>query len=45
MIFLNKTPIKEWYSKQQNTIENSSYGSELVTARIAAEMSIGWISS
>jgi hypothetical protein len=37
LLFVNNTPIK-WYSKRQNTIETSSYGSELVAARIAAEM-------
>lgn len=35
----NKTPVR-WYSKRQNTVESSSYGSELVAARIATEMVI-----
>ena len=39
VMFLNKTPVK-WYSKQQNTIETSTYGSELVAARIATEFAI-----
>jgi hypothetical protein len=37
LLCINKTPIK-WYSKRQNTVESSSYGSELVAARIAVEM-------
>ena len=36
LMYLNKTPVK-WYSKRQNTVETSSYGSELVSARIATE--------
>jgi hypothetical protein len=36
---VNKTPVK-WYSKRQNTVETSTYGSELVAARIAIEMII-----
>jgi hypothetical protein len=36
-IFLNGAPIK-WYSKRQNTIESSTFGSEFVALRIAAEM-------
>jgi hypothetical protein len=36
IISLNKTPIK-FYSKRQNTVESSSYGSELVAGRIATE--------
>jgi hypothetical protein len=36
MISINKTPIK-FYSKRQNTVESSSYGSELVAGRIATE--------
>ncbi|MGH3054647.1 MAG: Ty1/Copia family ribonuclease HI, partial [Gaiellaceae bacterium] len=39
LMFLNNTPIK-WYSKRQNTVETSTYGSELVAARIASEMII-----
>ncbi len=37
IIFLNKTPVK-WYCKRQNTAETSTYGSELVAARIAVEL-------
>ena len=39
LAFLNCTPIR-WYSKRQATVEASTYGSELVTSRIAAEMII-----
>ena len=34
--FLNGTPI-DWYSKKQSTVEMATYGSELVSARIATE--------
>jgi hypothetical protein len=37
LLFVNSTPVK-WYSKRQQTVETSSYGSEIVAARIAAEM-------
>jgi len=37
VIFLNGTPIK-WYSKRQNTIESSTFGSEFMAARTAVEM-------
>ena len=37
LLYLNSTPIK-WYSKRQNTVETSTYGSELVAARIATEL-------
>ncbi len=37
VIFLNGAPIK-WYSKRQNTIESSTFGSEFNAIRIAAEM-------
>lgn len=39
LVFLNKTTIR-WYSKRQNTVETSSYGSELVAARIATDIVI-----
>jgi len=39
LFFVNNTPIK-WYSKRQNTVESSTYGSELVAARMAVEMAI-----
>ncbi len=35
--FVAGTPVK-WYSKRQKTVETSSYGSELVAARIAIEL-------
>lgn len=37
LIFCNGAPIK-WYTKKQNTIETSTYGSEFVALRIAVEM-------
>lgn len=37
LIFLNKAPII-WYSKRQNTVETSTFGSEFVAMRIAKEM-------
>ena len=37
IVFLNNTPIR-WYSKRQKTVESSTYGSELVAARIATEL-------
>jgi hypothetical protein len=39
LLCVNLTPSK-WYSKRQNTVETSTYGSELVAARIAIEMII-----
>ena len=39
IIFLNKTLI-QWYSKRQATVESSTYGSEMVAARIATELTI-----
>jgi hypothetical protein len=40
IIFINKTPIL-WYSKRQNCIETSTYGSEFTALRIATEHIIG----
>ena len=37
VIFINGTPVK-WYSKRQNTIESSTFGSEFVALKIATEM-------
>ena len=37
LVLLNNTPIR-WYSKRQKTVESSTYGSELVAARIATEV-------
>ena len=36
LVMLNKTPVR-WVSKQQKTLETSTYGSELVASRIATE--------
>jgi hypothetical protein len=40
LIFLNKSPIL-WYSKKQNTVESSTFGSEFVALRTAVELIIG----
>jgi len=37
LIFLNRAPII-WYSKAQNTVETSTFGSEFTAMRIAVEM-------
>jgi hypothetical protein len=37
LMFMNSMPIL-WYCKRQQTVETSTYGSELVSARIAAEL-------
>jgi hypothetical protein len=37
LIFLNRAPIL-WYSKHQNTVETSTFGSEYVAAKMAVEM-------
>ena len=37
IIFLNNTPI-QWYSRRQNTVEASTFGSEFNALRIAVEM-------
>jgi len=39
IIFLNRAPIT-WYSKKQNTVESSTFGSEFVALRIATELII-----
>ena len=39
LFFLNNTPILS-YSKRQNTVESSTYGSELVAGRIATELTM-----
>ena len=36
LIFLNRAPIV-WYSKRQNTIETSTFGSEFIALRMAVE--------
>ena len=37
LLFLNNTPVK-WISKRQKTVETSTYGSELVAAKMATEL-------
>jgi hypothetical protein len=37
LIFVNKAPII-WFSKRQNTVETSSFGSEFVAAKVAVEL-------
>jgi hypothetical protein len=37
IIFVNRAPII-WYSKQQNTIETSTFGSEFIAAQIAVDL-------
>jgi len=37
ILFINNTPIK-WISKRQQTVKTSTYGSKMVTARIACEL-------
>jgi hypothetical protein len=39
ILFVNKTPVK-WISKRQKTVESSTYGSELVAARIATDLAV-----
>lgn len=39
LMFVNKTPIK-WYSKRQNCVETSTYGSEMVAGRIAVDAAV-----
>jgi hypothetical protein len=39
VIFLNKAPII-WFSKKQNTVESSTFGSEFVALRTAVELII-----
>ena len=39
VVFVNSTPVK-WYSKMQKTVETSTYGSELVAARIATDFAL-----
>ena len=36
LLFVNNTPVK-WISKRQKTIETSTYGAELVAAKLAVE--------
>ena len=37
IIYVNNLPII-WYSKRQNTVESSSFGSEFVALRVATEI-------
>ena len=37
LLYVNNAPV-QWYSKRQNTVESSSFGSEFVALRIAKEM-------
>ena len=39
VLFVNNMPVR-WMSKRQKTVETSTYGSELVAARIATDMII-----
>ena len=39
VIFVNNTPVK-WVSKRQPTVESSTHGAELVTAKVATELII-----
>jgi hypothetical protein len=38
--YISSTALVDWFSKEQNTVETSTYGSEYVAARIAAEQII-----
>ena len=40
IIFINCAPIT-WYSKQQNMVEASTFGSELIALRVGCEMNNG----
>ena len=37
LIFINRAPIS-WYSKRQNTVESSTFGSEFIAMKTAVEM-------
>ena len=39
LLLVNNTPLI-WYTKRQKTVETSTYGSELVAARLGTEMVI-----
>ena len=41
VLFMNNTPIV-WVSKRQKTVETSTYGSELIAARIATDLLVEW---
>ena len=40
LIFLNRAPIT-WYSKRQNTVEASTFGSKFIALRVGCEMNDG----
>jgi hypothetical protein len=40
LLFFNNMPVNKWISKRQKMVESSSYGSELVAARVAIELII-----
>jgi hypothetical protein len=40
LIYVNRAPII-WYSKKQNTVESSTFGSKFVAMRIATEITEG----
>ena len=40
LTYLNRAPV-QWLSKQQNSIETSSFGSEFCALKVAAEMNRG----
>ena len=42
IIFVNSAPIV-WYSKRQNTVESSTFGSELIALKQAVDMIEGLI--
>ena len=41
VLLVNNTPLT-WMSKRQKTVETSTYGSEMVAARIATDLIIKW---
>ena len=41
ILFANNTPLT-WISRRQKTVETSTYGSELVAARVAVEVILEW---
>ena len=41
VLLMNNTPLT-WISKRQKTVETSTYGSELVAARIAVDLLVEW---
>ena len=40
LIYLNRSPIT-WFSKRQNSVETSTFGSEFVALKVATEMIVG----